>query len=106
MKNEERMQISLNQIQITDCFFGRYIALVRNTILEYQWKALNDQIEGAAPSHCIDNVGIRIENSLSPDIQPDCKWRFFIPTLVYTLPEKLDMTKRVTYGMTAGAVKG
>lgn len=36
-------------------FFGRYEKLVREVVLPYQERALNDQIEGAEKSHCIEN---------------------------------------------------
>lgn len=36
-------------------FFGRYEKLVRDVVLPYQERALNDQIEGAEKSHCIEN---------------------------------------------------
>lgn len=36
-------------------FFNRYEKLVKDVVLPYQEKALNDQIEGAEKSHCIEN---------------------------------------------------
>lgn len=36
-------------------FFGRYEKLVQEVVLPYQERALNDQIEGAEKSHCIEN---------------------------------------------------
>ncbi len=36
-------------------FFGRYEKLVKDVVLPYQERALNDQIEGAEKSHCIEN---------------------------------------------------
>ncbi len=40
---------------IGEGFFGRYEKLVRDVVLPYQERALNDQIEGAEKSHCIEN---------------------------------------------------
>ena len=45
-------------IEITDAFFGSYTKLVAETVIPYQWGILNDRIEGAAPSHCLDNFRI------------------------------------------------
>ena len=40
---------------VGDGFFGRYEKLVKDVVLPYQERALNDQIEGAEKSHCIEN---------------------------------------------------
>src|SRR5262245_42322870 len=42
----------------TSSFWTRYTQLVRNTVLPYQWAALNDRIPGAAPSQAIGNFRI------------------------------------------------
>ncbi len=44
-------------------FWQRYRALVRESVLPYQWKALNDLIPGAPKSHSIENF--RIASGLS-----------------------------------------
>ncbi len=45
----------IKKFQVSDGFWGRYEELVRDVVLPYQEKALNDQIEGAEKSHCIEN---------------------------------------------------
>lgn len=45
----------VKDFQVGDGFFGRYEKLVRDVVLPYQERALNDQIEGAEKSHCIEN---------------------------------------------------
>lgn len=45
----------VKKFEITDGFFGRYRKLVREVVLPYQENALNDRIEGAEKSHCIEN---------------------------------------------------
>lgn len=47
--------IELKNIKINDDFWNKYIELVRNEVIPYQYKALNDEIEGAEKSRCIDN---------------------------------------------------
>lgn len=42
----------------SDLFWSRYTRLVRDTVLPYQWEALNDRIAGAQPSHAIRNFRI------------------------------------------------
>jgi len=41
-----------------DRFWGGYRALVRDKVLRYQWEALNDRVEGAEPSHAVENFRI------------------------------------------------
>lgn len=50
--------IDLKQIQINDDFWNRYVRLVREVIIPYQWDAMNDRIADAEPSHCLDNFAI------------------------------------------------
>ncbi|WP_244163227.1 glycoside hydrolase family 127 protein [Paenibacillus pectinilyticus] len=50
--------LPLKQIDIDDDFWSGYIQLVRNVVVPYQWEALNDRIDGAAPSHAIRNFKI------------------------------------------------
>ncbi|KAI7253520.1 hypothetical protein KC345_g11362, partial [Hortaea werneckii] len=46
------------KVQIQDVFWSEYIRLVREVMVPYQWEALNDRIEGTAPSHAIRNFRI------------------------------------------------
>lgn len=50
--------IPLNKIEIRDSFWDRYIELVRDVIIPYQWDILNDKLEGVETSHCIQNFKI------------------------------------------------
>lgn len=45
----------VRKFAVQDGFFGRYERLVKDVVLPYQERALNDQIEGAEKSHCIEN---------------------------------------------------
>ncbi len=47
--------LSLRQVQVTDAFWKKEMELVRTEVIPYQWDALNDQVEGAAPSFCMHN---------------------------------------------------
>lgn len=53
--NQFSTPVSLWQMDITDTFWRNKMELVRREMLPYQWKALNDQMEGAEPSFCIHN---------------------------------------------------
>lgn len=50
--------ISLKNVSIEDRFWSRYIELIRDTVIPYQWDVLNDRVRGAAPSHSIKNFRI------------------------------------------------
>ena len=39
-------------------FWGQRIENIANEVIPFQWKALNDQIPGAEPSHAIENFRI------------------------------------------------
>lgn len=43
---------------VKDPFWSRYISLVRNAVIPYQWDILNDRIPDSEPSHAIDNFRI------------------------------------------------
>ena len=47
--------LNLRDIQVTDEFWHREQELVRTEVIPYQWDALNDRVEGAAPSYCMHN---------------------------------------------------
>ena len=46
----------MKQVHVTDTFWNEKIALIREKVVPYQWRALNDQIEEADPSFCIRNL--------------------------------------------------
>ncbi len=49
-------QIGLKQVKVQDGFWGHEMELVRTRMIPYQWEALNDRVEDAAPSYCMHNV--------------------------------------------------
>ena len=48
----------LRAIKVTDTFWQQEMELVRKEVIPYQWEALNDRVEGAAPSFCMRNFKI------------------------------------------------
>lgn len=58
MKHHANASIPLNQIHIDDAFWNKYLSLVKDVIIPYQWDILNDRIEGIETSHCIHNFRI------------------------------------------------
>ena len=58
---EKAKSIQNKNIKITDSFWSEKIALIKNEVIPHQWRALNDMIEGAAPSYCIRNFRLAAE---------------------------------------------
>lgn len=56
--NNFNAPLSLRQMQITDAFWKKEMEIVRKEVIPYQWEALNDRVEGAAPSFCMRNFKI------------------------------------------------
>ena len=51
MKKEEFSRpLNLKNVKITDGFWHAAQETVRREVIPYQWEALNDRVEGAAPS--------------------------------------------------------
>ncbi len=47
--------MDLKKVKVTDDFWHGEQEVVRTAVLPYQWEALNDRVEGAAPSFCMHN---------------------------------------------------
>ena len=54
-KHNNSAPVSLKNIQVTDTFWKGEMELVRKEVIPYLWDALNDRVEGAAPSFCMHN---------------------------------------------------
>ncbi len=50
--------LTLKEVKINDDFWGRYMKLVREEVIPYQWEALNDRVPNTEPSHAIENFRI------------------------------------------------
>ncbi len=48
----------LSSVCIKDAFWGTYLNKVKSLVVPYQWKALNDQVEGAEKSYCMHNFRV------------------------------------------------
>lgn len=57
-QKEYSRPLSLRDIRVTDGFWKNEMELVRREVIPYQWAALNDQVEGAAPSFCMHNFKV------------------------------------------------
>ncbi len=50
--------LPLQNVKIQDDFWDRYVGLVKDALIPYQWDILNDKLEGIETSHCISNFKI------------------------------------------------
>jgi DUF1680 family protein len=50
--------LTMNSINVKDNFWRKMMELARTHVIPYQWEALNDRIEGAEPSYCMQNFKI------------------------------------------------
>lgn len=50
--------VDLKKIKINDGFWSKHIRLVKETVIPYQWDAINDRIPDAEPSHSLMNFKI------------------------------------------------
>lgn len=50
--------LDLKQVRIRDNYWSEYVKLVKDTVIPYQWEALNDRVPDAEPSRAIRNFRI------------------------------------------------
>lgn len=50
--------VPVADVKMDDPIWSKQFALVRDVVLPYMWDILNDRVEGAAKSHCIENFKV------------------------------------------------
>lgn len=50
--------LPLKNIKINDPYWNKYIRLIPDVVIPYQWEILNDRVRGATPSYCLQNFRI------------------------------------------------
>lgn len=55
---KQTMKKRYGKVHMNGGFWGDKVDRILREVLRYQWRILNDQVEGAAPSHCIENFRI------------------------------------------------
>lgn len=53
----------VTDVKLTDPTWSKQFALVRDVVLPYMWEILNDRIDGAEKSHCIENFKVAARKS-------------------------------------------
>lgn len=77
-------------IKIQDSFWNKYRRLVKDVVLRYQWEAMNDRIDGAPKSHCIENFRIAAgekEGEFYGAVFQDSDLAKWLEAVSYTLAE-------------------
>lgn len=90
---EKLSLLELKNIKIQDLFWGRYIELVKKVIIPYQWDILNDRVEGAQPSHCLENFKIaagRTEGEFYGAVFQDTDVAKWLEAVAFTLETNPD----------------
>jgi DUF1680 family protein len=94
MKDTKRLSsIPLNNVHINDKFWNRYIKLVKEAIIPYQWNTLNDLVPDAEPSHCIKNFKIAagdMEGNFQGAVFQDTDVAKWLEAVAYTLSTNKD----------------
>ncbi|NMA64700.1 MAG: glycoside hydrolase family 127 protein [Clostridiaceae bacterium] len=50
--------VPLNAVKINDSYWSKYIKLIHDEVIPYQWEVLNDRLPDVEPSHAIKNFKI------------------------------------------------
>lgn len=91
--------VSLHQMRIRDTFWQNKMELVRKEMLPYQWRALNDWIDGAEPSFCMHNFRVAAKwNSRRREQGEDFQEPEFTFRGFQTLPEDPNNLQDRFYG--------
>lgn len=81
-RSEFSRHLKMNNVKINDAFWSGIIETVRKSVIPYQYLALQDKIEGAEKSYCIENfkkaaaVCEKIKKGGRPEVYPVDKWHY------------------------------
>lgn len=95
-QKEYSKPLSLKRIEVTDAFWKKEMELIRKEVIPYQWEALNDRVEGAAPSYCMRNFKVageltrarNIDKNIPKSIEIDWKEFEYLPKEQNKLEER------------------
>ena len=69
--NMKSNRISLKAFRADDSFAGRVQKLVREEVLPYQYKILNDEMPDVEKSHAIENIRLAAKKLKGGDVKPE-----------------------------------
>ena len=88
-----KKSLPLSAIKINDSYWNRYITLIPDKVIPYQWEALNDRIPDAPPSHSITNLRIaagEIEGKYKGMLFQDSDAAKWLESVAYSLASRPD----------------
>ena len=56
--NQHTTPVGQKFVQLDDPFWASYQTLVLDSVIPYEWEALNDRVEGAVKSYCMQNFHV------------------------------------------------
>lgn len=99
MLEKKVKMMPLGDVSIQDDFWKEYMELVRKHVIPYQWEALNDRIEGAEPSYCMQNFRVAAkmeEGSFQGMVFQDSDAYKWLEAVAYSLMWHPDETLEAT----------
>jgi uncharacterized protein len=94
MENKKLQNVPLVDVKIKDVFWNKYIDLVDEVIIPFQWELINDNVEGAEKSYCIQNFRIasgREKGNHQGVLFQDTDVAKWLETVAYSLQKKKNM---------------
>lgn len=91
MMQQRLKSVALENVRIHDVFWDKYIDLVEDVILPFQWELINDRVEGAEKSYCIQNFRIVNEKRKEPHmgmVFQDTDVAKWLEAVAYSLAKK------------------
>lgn len=91
MLNKRLKNIDLKKIKFHDSFWNRYIDLVDDVILPFQWELINDNVENAEKSYCIQNFHVAcgdIEGEHQGVVFQDTDLAKWLEAVAYSIAKK------------------
>ena len=99
MLNERLHPLPLKTIEINDSYWNKYIKLISDVVIPYQWDILNDKVPDAAPSYCLQNFKIaagEMEGERKGVVFQDSDVAKWLEAVAYSLETHPDETLEAT----------
>ncbi len=90
--------VDLSKVKISDEFWKKEMELVRTEVIPYQWRALNDKVEGAEPSYAMRNFALAGKITAERRAKGDAYEEKIWPIDIQMLPDDPDHPEDRFYG--------
>ena len=99
MEKAKLKNYKLKDVWIHDTLWDKYINLVEEVILPFQWELINDRVDGAEKSYCIQNFKIacgEMEGTYQGMVFQDTDVAKWLEAVAYSLAKKENSTLEKT----------